>query len=266
MARREADEDALVAAVFDEEPDGGRRAGAGAQGARQARARRRREGPRPRAGRRLVPRGPLAPPPRLAREARGARGLVVRLQVRLRRPRLRGEGRPPRPLVRRRAASTRWRRRTPRRSRRSPRRRPRPGPRGATASIGAAQEEALARAPRPAPRRRAGAQPGRASTPRASAGTAPSRTASPPRARRSRTARAAWGKARGALHDDGLPLRDRRALLERAEREYRRKLDDLRATEAQRYAEKDRAIAELKRRAEPKEKRTLVATAYWRCP
>jgi hypothetical protein len=41
--------------------------------------------------------------------------------------------------------------------------------------------------------------------------------------------------------------------------------DDLRATEAQRYAERDRAVAELRRRAEPKEKRTLVATAYWRC-
>jgi hypothetical protein len=78
-------------------------------------------------------------------------------------------------------------------------------------------------------------------------------------------ARAAWAKARAALHDDGLPLRDRRAFLERAEREYRRKLDDLRATEAQRYAEKDRAVAELKKRAEPKERRTLVATAYWRC-
>ncbi len=79
-------------------------------------------------------------------------------------------------------------------------------------------------------------------------------------------ARAAWTRARGALHDEGaLPLRDRRALLERAEREYRRKLDDLRATEAQRYAEKDRAIAELRKRAEPKERRTLVATAYWRC-
>ena len=79
-------------------------------------------------------------------------------------------------------------------------------------------------------------------------------------------ARAAWAKARGALHDDGLLLRDRRAFLERAEREYRRKLDELRATEAQRYAEKDRAIADLKKRAEPKERRTLVATAYWRCP
>ncbi len=79
-------------------------------------------------------------------------------------------------------------------------------------------------------------------------------------------ARVAWGRARGALNDESaLPLRDRRALLERAEREYRRKLDDLRATEAPRYAEKDRAIADLRKRAEPKERRTLVATAYWRC-
>jgi hypothetical protein len=79
-------------------------------------------------------------------------------------------------------------------------------------------------------------------------------------------ARQAWQKARAALHDQGdLALRDRRGLLERAEREYRRKLDDLRATEAQRYAERDKAVAELKRKAEPREKRTLVATAYWRC-
>jgi superfamily II DNA or RNA helicase len=79
-------------------------------------------------------------------------------------------------------------------------------------------------------------------------------------------AREAWGKARAALHDRSeLPLRDRRALLERAEREYRRRLEDLRATEALRYGEKDRAVAELKRRADPKERRTLVATAYWRC-
>jgi hypothetical protein len=54
-------------------------------------------------------------------------------------------------------------------------------------------------------------------------------------------------------------------MLERAEREFRRKLDELRATEAQRYAERDRSVAELKRKAEPKERRTLVATAYWRC-
>jgi hypothetical protein len=79
-------------------------------------------------------------------------------------------------------------------------------------------------------------------------------------------ARAAWEKARAALHDKGeLALRDRRALLERAEREYRRKLDELRATEALRYGEKDRALADLKRRAEAKERRALVATAYWRC-
>ena len=79
-------------------------------------------------------------------------------------------------------------------------------------------------------------------------------------------ARAGWAKARGALHDRSeLPLRDKRALLERAEREYRRKLDDLRATEAQRYGERDRAVADLRKRAEPKERRTLVATAYWRC-
>jgi hypothetical protein len=79
-------------------------------------------------------------------------------------------------------------------------------------------------------------------------------------------ARAGWGRARAALGDrSDLPLRDRRALLERAEREYRRKLDDLRAVEAQRYAEKDRAIADLKKRSEVKERRTLVATAYWRC-
>lgn len=79
-------------------------------------------------------------------------------------------------------------------------------------------------------------------------------------------ARTAWGRARAALADKAdLPMRDRRALLERAERDYRRRLDDLRALEAQRYAEKDRAIAELKKKAEVKEKRTLVATAYWRC-
>jgi hypothetical protein len=79
-------------------------------------------------------------------------------------------------------------------------------------------------------------------------------------------ARAAWTRARAAVHDKSdLPLRDRRALLERAEREYRRKLDDLRALEATRYGEKDRAVADLKKKSEVKERRTLVATAYWRC-
>jgi hypothetical protein len=139
------------------------------------------------------------------------------------------------------------------------------GPRGATVSIGAAQEEALAAVHA---RLLASVQE------RSQAAFDESRErwdrsvedalVTPRKA--VEEARAAWAKARGALHDDGLALRDRRALLERAEREYRRKLDDLRATEAQRYAEKDRAIADLRKRADPKEKRSLVATAYWRCP
>ncbi|MBI5069730.1 MAG: DEAD/DEAH box helicase [Deltaproteobacteria bacterium] len=87
-----------------------------------------------------------------------------------------------------------------------------------------------------------------------------------PQRRATEEARAAWERARGALHEKSeLPLRDRRALLERAEREYRRKLDELRATEALRYGEKDRALAELRRRADPKPRRTLLGTAWWRC-
>jgi superfamily II DNA/RNA helicase len=80
-------------------------------------------------------------------------------------------------------------------------------------------------------------------------------------------ARAAWMRAREALHDPKgqLPPRDRRALLERAERDYRRRLEDLRAVEALRYGEKDRALAELRRRADPRARRSLVATAFWRC-
>jgi hypothetical protein len=79
-------------------------------------------------------------------------------------------------------------------------------------------------------------------------------------------ARAAWERARGALHERSeLPPSDRRALLERAERDHRRRLDALRAAEVQRYGEKDRALAELRRRADPRPRRTLVATAFWRC-
>jgi hypothetical protein len=141
----------------------------------------------------------------------------------------------------------------------------RAGPRGTTASMGTAQEEALqalhARLLADvAERSHAAFDASRERWDRSveDALAAPRKAAE--------DAREAWARARAALHDEGLPLRDRRALLQRAEREYRRKLDDLRATEAQRYAEKDRAITELKRRAEPKERRTLVATAYWRCP
>jgi hypothetical protein len=138
------------------------------------------------------------------------------------------------------------------------------GPRGATVSIGSAQEEALAALHARLladvqERSQAAFDESRERWDRA----AEDALGAPRKA--VEDARAAWTKARGALHDDGLPLRDRRAFLERAEREYRRKLDDLRAVEAQRYAEKDRAIADLKKRAEPKERRTLVASAYWRC-
>jgi hypothetical protein len=141
----------------------------------------------------------------------------------------------------------------------------RAGPRGATISIGSAQEEALAALharllASVQERSQAAFDASRERWDRA----AEDALAAPRRA--VEEARAAWARARGVLHEEGaLQLRDRRALLERAEREYRRKLDDLRATEAQRYAEKDRAIAELKKRAEPRERRTLVATAYWRC-
>jgi superfamily II DNA or RNA helicase len=138
------------------------------------------------------------------------------------------------------------------------------GPRGATASIGEAQEEALAGAHA---RLLADLQERIATAFDESRDrwdrsvedglTAPRKVVD--------DGRVAWTRARTALHDRSeLPMRDRRALLERAEREYRRKLDDLRALEATRYAEKDRAIADLKRRAEVKERRTLVATAYWR--
>ncbi|HTP24991.1 MAG TPA: SNF2-related protein [Anaeromyxobacteraceae bacterium] len=87
-----------------------------------------------------------------------------------------------------------------------------------------------------------------------------------PARKQAEDAREAWARARAALCDGtDLPLRDRRALVERTEREYRHRLDDLRASEALRYGEKDRAIAELRRRADPRDKRSLIATACWRC-
>jgi len=138
------------------------------------------------------------------------------------------------------------------------------GPRGATVSIGSAQEEALQAVHA---RLVADLQERIATTYDESRDrwdrSVEDALAAPRKA--VEDARAAWAKARCALHDRSeTPLRDRRALCERAEREYRRKLDDLRATEDHRYAEKDRTIADLKKRAEVREKRTLVATAYWR--
>ena len=80
-------------------------------------------------------------------------------------------------------------------------------------------------------------------------------------------AQEAWRKARGALHVEGhpLPIPDRRVLLEREERDYRRRLDDLRAAEGARLSEKDRVLADLRRRAEVRGHRKLFATAWWRC-
>jgi hypothetical protein len=80
-------------------------------------------------------------------------------------------------------------------------------------------------------------------------------------------AREAWKLARSAPHEEGGTLlpREGRALLERAEREYRRRLEELRGAETVRLAEKDRAILELRRRAEARGQRKLVATAWWRC-
>jgi hypothetical protein len=138
------------------------------------------------------------------------------------------------------------------------------GPRGATASLGTAQEEAL----QALSARLLADVSGRSLAAFDASRERWDRSAEDALASARKAvadAREAWAKARAALHEEGLSLRDRRALLERAEREYRRRLDDLRAMEAQRYAEKDRAVAELRKRADAKEKRALVATAYWRC-
>jgi hypothetical protein len=79
-------------------------------------------------------------------------------------------------------------------------------------------------------------------------------------------ARATWERARAGGRGPSDPAPEaRRASLQASERDYRRRLEALRAAEAQRYAEKDRALDELRRRAEVRPRRTLVATAYWRC-
>jgi superfamily II DNA or RNA helicase len=85
--------------------------------------------------------------------------------------------------------------------------------------------------------------------------------------REAENAREAWKRARSTLHEEGspLPLLDRRALLLRAERGYRRALEELRGAETLRLAEKDRALLDLRRRAEAGGQRKLVATARWRC-
>ena len=148
---------------------------------------------------------------------------------------------------------------------RVPAREARGGARGTAVALGAAQEEALARLEaRLAAELQARAGAAWDESRERWDRSAEDALAAPRRA--AEEARAAWERARAAVHEPGdLPARDRRALLERAEREFRRRLDELRATEALRYGEKDRALAELRRRAEPRTRRALVATAWWRC-
>lgn len=78
-------------------------------------------------------------------------------------------------------------------------------------------------------------------------------------------ARGEWEMARAAvlLIDDHAERIKARASAERLEREYRRKLTQLRAAEEQRYAEKDRTLAALAQKAKVVANRTLVASAWF---
>ncbi|MBX7100812.1 MAG: DEAD/DEAH box helicase [Myxococcaceae bacterium] len=78
-------------------------------------------------------------------------------------------------------------------------------------------------------------------------------------------AKAAWETARQALPGIAEPPErmKARAACERLERDYRRKLKELRALEDQKYAEKDRTIAELTARAKVVVGRSLIASAYF---
>ena len=78
-------------------------------------------------------------------------------------------------------------------------------------------------------------------------------------------ARAGWEAARRALVNEGEPANriTARAALERAARDYRRKLAALRADEESRYAEKERSVSALAERAKVGEHRALIASAYF---
>lgn len=78
-------------------------------------------------------------------------------------------------------------------------------------------------------------------------------------------ARAAWEEARLAvLAVDDLKERLKpRATAERLEREYRRKLQQLRQAEETRYAEKDRTLAALTQKAKVTTNRSLIASTYF---
>lgn len=78
-------------------------------------------------------------------------------------------------------------------------------------------------------------------------------------------ARASWVDARQQLEGcDDEALRPRlRSALDRADRAYRNKLLALRTEEENRYAEREKVMAELQKKAQIEEKRTLIATAYF---
>ena len=144
--------------------------------------------------------------------------------------------------------------------------RPGSGATGGAAPLGAAPEEALARLHEVARAEVEGRSLAAFDAARERWDRAAEDALSGPR-READHAREAWILARSAPHEEGgtLLLRERRALLERAEREYRRRFEDLRGAEAVRLAEKDRALLDLRRRAEARGQRKLVATAWWRC-
>jgi hypothetical protein len=78
-------------------------------------------------------------------------------------------------------------------------------------------------------------------------------------------ARDDWETARRAVLaiEDPMERIKARATSERLEREYRRKLQQLRQTEDQKYAEKDRTLAALGQKAKVVVNRTLIASAYF---
>jgi superfamily II DNA or RNA helicase len=78
-------------------------------------------------------------------------------------------------------------------------------------------------------------------------------------------ARAAWEEARGlVLGVEDLTERAKvRATADRLEREYRKRLHQLRTSEDLRYGEKDRTLAALTQKAKVVATRTLVASAYF---
>jgi hypothetical protein len=78
-------------------------------------------------------------------------------------------------------------------------------------------------------------------------------------------AREDWEEARRAVLaiDEPAERMKARAKAERLEREYRRKLTQLRHAEEQRYTDKDRTIAALAQKSKVVAGRTLIASAYF---